>query len=94
MNNQQSTTNIDFLQVTVHTREGIVYQGKATAVSGKNNKGVFDVLPMHANFVTTLFESIVVHTETGNPFNKPLERGLLWARSGNTVDVYVGIGTT
>jgi F0F1-type ATP synthase epsilon subunit len=83
--------SFDSLQVTVHAREGIVFSGHADAISGKNAKGPFDVLPMHANFVTTLFESITVHSKSEN-FSRKLDRGLLWARGGNTIDIYIGIG--
>ena len=80
------------LQVTVHTREGIVFQGAASAVSGKNHVGPFDVLPMHANFVTTLFESVIIYSKDAKPSTHTLERGLLWARGGYTIDIYIGIG--
>ncbi|KKT37857.1 MAG: hypothetical protein UW22_C0017G0010 [Candidatus Gottesmanbacteria bacterium GW2011_GWB1_44_11c] len=83
---------MDKLQVTIHTREGVVYSGSASAVSGKNHVGLFDVLPMHANFVTTLFESITVHVPDKEPFTRTLDRGLLWARGGNMIDIYIGIG--
>ena len=83
---------MDSLTVTIHTREGVVYSGKASAVTGVNHIGKFDVLPMHANFVTTLFESIVVHIPEGKPYTSTLDRGLLWARGGNLIDIYIGIG--
>jgi len=83
---------MDSLHVTIHTREGVVFSGNARALSGINNTGSFDVLPMHANFVTTLFRSIVVHTDAPTPHTYPLDRGLLWARSGNLIDIYIGIG--
>jgi len=82
---------MDSLSVTIHTREGIVFQGPAFAVTATNHVGLFDVLPMHANFVTTLFESVMVHT-ANKPYVHTMERGLLWARSGNLIDIYIGIG--
>jgi len=83
---------MDHLVVVVHTREGIVFRGKASAVSSKNRKGPFDVLHTHANFVTTLYESVVVHSTGAQPFTKTFDHGLLWVRSGALVDVYIGIG--
>jgi len=83
---------MDSLWVTVHTREGIVFEGNARAVTGKNTVGLFDVLPMHANFVTTLFTSVTVHAQSEKSFTTDLDRGLLWARSGNLIDIYIGIG--
>jgi len=83
---------MDSLTVTIHTRTGIAFQGMATALTSINRVGPFDVLPMHANFVTTLFTTLTVHTKEGKPYSHTFDRGLLWARSGNLIDVYIGIG--
>jgi F0F1-type ATP synthase epsilon subunit len=42
------------LSVSVKTSEEILWQGTADSVSSKNSQGPFDILPMHANFISTI----------------------------------------
>lgn len=42
------------LKVKVQTPKEVLFEGKALAVSSKNNEGKFDILPQHANFITLI----------------------------------------
>ena len=45
--------NTDYqLQVKISTPTEILFEGEADSVSSKNSQGSFDILPLHANFVT------------------------------------------
>jgi F0F1-type ATP synthase epsilon subunit len=56
------TDTVPFLDVRISKATNVVWEGKAQSVSSKNAQGAFDILPMHANFVTLIRnEPIVVH---------------------------------
>lgn len=55
------------LSVKIQTPESIVWEGTAAAVSSRNARGAFDVLPDHANMVTLVEGSpIQVVTSEGD----------------------------
>ena len=64
------------------------FQGYIRSISAHNSEGVFDVLPLHENFVTILMGKIVVVDEKGKSLEFEAERALLEA-SNNLVKVYV-----
>ena len=43
----------------------IIYDGEATAVSSQNSDGKFDILAMHANFITIVENHPIVITKVG-----------------------------
>jgi F0F1-type ATP synthase epsilon subunit len=56
----------DTFRVTIRTPDSLVWQGRALSVSSANNKGVFDILPEHANLITLIDnQPITISTETG-----------------------------
>ncbi|MBI2122192.1 MAG: hypothetical protein HYT98_03650 [Candidatus Sungbacteria bacterium] len=89
MNNSINKNNLN-LSVTVRDREGILFQGNAEAVSSFNEKGPFDVLPLHANFISLIRNSVVLKIP-GSPLKEiPLNSGVLKVKE-NKVEVYAGI---
>ncbi|TSC74765.1 MAG: Uncharacterized protein G01um101433_1000 [Parcubacteria group bacterium Gr01-1014_33] len=60
------------------------------AVSSLNERGEFDVLPLHANFISLIRSKLII-TQKGNTIKEiPLGAGVLAVR-GNGVEVYIGI---
>ena len=41
-------------KLKVLSREGPIYDGEATSISSYNEKGLFDVLAHHANFIAII----------------------------------------
>ncbi|QQG41561.1 MAG: hypothetical protein HYV90_05405 [Candidatus Woesebacteria bacterium] len=78
------------ISVTIHKRDGILYQGEAYAVSSTNEVGPFDVLPMHANFVTTIREKVIVTLENGKKNEFGLDTGILFVKE-DLIEVFLGI---
>jgi len=78
------------LTVLIRDREGILFQGEAESVSSFNDRGPFDVLPYHANFITLIQNEVRVRQVGGGEEKIPLTSGVLRVR-GNEVEVYVGI---
>ncbi|HEX67694.1 MAG TPA: hypothetical protein ENG13_01340, partial [bacterium] len=55
----------------------IPFEGKAEAVSSQNKLGKFDILPGHANFITLIFKSLIIHTPQKKKIIYQFERGVL-----------------
>lgn len=78
------------LQVLIRDREGVLFEGEAEAVSSFNDKGPFDLLPYHANFITLIQNEVRVRRVGGGEEKTALTSGVLRVKE-NKVEVYVGI---
>ena len=78
------------LSVLVRDRNGILYEGPAKALSSINEKGPFDVLSLHQNFISLIIKEIVIHDLDGQSREIPAPGGVLMVRE-NRVEVYIGI---
>ncbi|KKU63078.1 MAG: hypothetical protein UX87_C0035G0001, partial [Candidatus Amesbacteria bacterium GW2011_GWA1_47_16] len=65
------------LKVTVRSRQGLVFEGELGAVSSYNQKGPFDVLPLHTNFVTMISKRVVLHRADGKREEIIVDNGVL-----------------
>lgn len=78
----------------VASREGVVYEGNVDSVTSYNEKGKFDILASHANFISlikkglTIRDSAVVSKEAVKEIS--FNTALLRVRE-NKVEVYLGI---
>lgn len=77
------------LSVYILSLEDTHFEGKATAVSCIDDKGPFDVLPEHENFIAIIKYNIVVHMEKENK-SFLIDSGILKV-SDNVVYVFLGI---
>lgn len=53
------------LKVRISTPQKIVWEGNADSVSSVNPQGPFDILPLHANFITLIREVPIVVRSRG-----------------------------
>lgn len=44
----------NILEVRISEATKVVWEGDAKSVSSKNSEGIFDILPMHSNFITLI----------------------------------------
>lgn len=80
----------DKLYVKVASPFEVFYEGEAYAVSASNHTGPFDILPHHANFISTL-QAGVVEINTGKKkVSVDLKRGIIRV-SGNKVQIFAGV---
>lgn len=74
------------LRAVVRAREGPVFAGLAASVTSVNEAGVFDILPGHTNFISTIKSHVIV---------RPLPKGTAeerWEIEGDAVlRVYQGV---
>ena len=81
------------LLAVVRDRNNLLFQGQVEAVSSLNDKGPFDVLPQHANFITLIKKFVTMHLPDKQEKRMELESGILKVRD-NRVEVYLGILAT
>lgn len=78
------------LHVNIKDRSSVLFDGEADAVSTYNDLGLFDVLPMHQNFITLIKNKVTVHAKGMPKKEIKLDSGLLKSR-GNKVNIYLGV---
>ena len=74
----------------VRSRQKILFQGEVTAISSTNDKGNFDVLPGHANFITLIKKQIALSPTTGEKQQIEIDNGVLRIFK-NTASIYIGV---
>ncbi len=77
------------IHVIIKNKESIIYDGQATAVSSFNDVGLFDVLPLHENFISLVKDKIIIHDNSGQKEFK-INNGLLKVKD-DKVDIYLGL---
>jgi F0F1-type ATP synthase epsilon subunit len=82
--------NSHFLTVHVRNRRIQLFSGRAMAVSSENEKGVFDVLWEHANFISLIKNNISIHLDPTEKRIIPIKSGVMNV-SNNTVDIFLDI---
>lgn len=80
----------DILKVNIKNRDKVVFEGEATAITSVNDKGTFDVLSQHVNFITLIKDTVIVHKQDNTEVSFPVTNGVLKVFE-NTVQVYLGI---
>jgi len=83
----------EFLEVKVFCSPALRaenYFGLAEAISSKNRLGDFDILPRHINFISLIFNELIIHTLDKRKIVYKFERGVL-ETSENKVRVFLGI---
>lgn len=78
------------LYVTVRDRAGALFEGEAEAVSSHNDKGPFDILPLHTNFISIIHKGVALHLKDKVVKDLSFETGVLKVAE-NKVEVYLGI---
>lgn len=79
-----------FLKVTIKNKDNETVEEKIKAVSSFNEKGPFDILPLHENFITVITKNITLHKADGTKKEMILEKGVLKI-SRDEVHIYLGI---
>jgi F0F1-type ATP synthase epsilon subunit len=73
----------------VPVEKEVFFEGKAVSVSSENPIGPFDVLPLHANFVTLIYKKLTIVTPRKEKIEYEFKKGVLEVRE-NKVTVFLG----
>lgn len=80
----------NLIQLLVRSRENVIFKGEVFSLTSVNEKGVFDILPMHANFISLISTKLIIGEKDGGKKEIRIDNGLLRSR-GNNVEVYIGL---
>lgn len=78
------------LDLVIRSKQGVIYNDKVEAVSSKNDKGIFDILPEHENFISFIKENIVIHKKINKNQEVKIDNGILRVYK-NKVNIYIGV---
>ena len=76
------------LTVRALTRDRVVFEGKAKALTSYNEKGVFDVLFGHENFISIVYKSLFIHLDSTHTQEIKIDHGILKVHDNN-VEIYL-----
>ena len=79
-----------FLTVSVKGPNREEFDGLATSVTSLNNKGKFDVLPYHANFITLIKDFVIIQQQDKKQITFTLQTGIIKVQ-GDKVNVIIGV---
>lgn len=77
------------LSTIIRDPNRILFEGAAVAVSSYNSSGIFDVLPMHANFISLISKKITIVKPDQTLVELSVTSAVLKVEN-NTVQVYIG----
>jgi len=78
------------IHVTIKSPETVHFDGKVTAITSNNEKGTFDILPMHENFISIIDTEIILHLSDKDQKKVTIEKGIIKSFE-NTVQIFLGI---
>ncbi len=79
------------IYLKVQTKEGIIFEGRVRSLSSFNEKGRFDILPQHANFISLIHKSLFIRPEDQDKTLKiDFDTALLRVKE-NRIEVYIGV---
>lgn len=80
---------IPTIHVIIKNKERIIFDGQVNAVSSFNDVGLFDILPLHENFISLVKNKIILQDSAGQKEFK-INNGLLKVKE-DKVDIYLGL---
>ncbi|HEV2339955.1 MAG TPA: hypothetical protein VGT05_04335 [Patescibacteria group bacterium] len=78
------------LSVTIKNPENTLFQGSVYAVTSYNERGVFDVLPLHANFICLIKNQVILSITKVDKKTIPIQRGVIKVLK-NKVSIFLDI---
>ena len=81
----------EYLDLIIRDREKIIFDGKVKSVSSFNEKGRFDVLPQHANFISIINRQVMYTNLANEEKGLGVTTGIIKV-DANKANVFLGIG--
>lgn len=69
--------NTSLLTVVIRNKDKVLYDGQAYAITAINDKGPFDILTQHENFITLIKEKIIIRATPKEMQEIQIENGVL-----------------
>ncbi len=78
------------LEVYIRNREEVLFDGACKSLTSYNKVGRFDLLGMHANFITLIDKEISLVSASGEQKTFPVDNGVCKVKD-NKVTIFIGI---
>lgn len=85
-------SNHKTIRVIIRDTENIIFDGEADRVSSYNEVGLFDIFPMHANFISIINQEISVYLNHQKIKELKIEQAVMKVKQ-DVVHVFLGIET-
>jgi F0F1-type ATP synthase epsilon subunit len=85
---------MDFSKTEIYIKilnmESVLFEGTVSSVSSYNESGIFDILPLHSNFITLISKKIILHTLEKTDREFDIQNGVLKV-SENRVFIFLDV---
>lgn len=78
------------ITVTIYSLESVLFKGQVNALTSFNEKGRFDILPMHSNFISIIQKYIILQQKDGVEKEFKLNQGVL-KLTNNQAYIFLGL---
>ena len=78
------------IALSIRNKQGLVFNDRVKAVSSYNDRGIFDVLPEHENFISLIKQNIIIHKNNNQKEEIKIDNGVMRVYKNN-VNIYIGI---
>ena len=82
--------NTQKMLVNIRNRKKTLFEGRTESVTSLNEKGEFDVLPFHANFISLIHDYVILAKGSTSEQKFTITTGVLRAKE-NKVDVFLDV---
>ena len=65
------------INLTIRNRDVVLFKDKVASVTSYNDKGVFDILPEHENFISVVRDNIIVHKSNNENQEIKIDNGVV-----------------
>ena len=89
----QTQNSKGLILLKIQTKEGVVFNGEVKAVTSYNDKGIFDVLFEHENFISVIKSKIIIHLTNGVDREMKIDNGVMKVYE-NEVHIFLGLTGT
>jgi F0F1-type ATP synthase epsilon subunit len=88
--NEAPTSSVEKIHVRVRNRTQLLFDDDVTSVTSKNDTGIFDVLPEHANFISLITSPLILRKLDGQKQEIPFVNGIIKVKD-NAVYCYIDL---
>ena len=78
------------LFLTIRNREQLIYKGEVKSLTSFNDKGTFDILPSHANFISLINDKVIIREIGGGKKEIKIDNAVMRVL-GSQVNIFLGI---
>lgn len=71
------------INVVVRNRDIVLFKDKVKSVTSYNERGVFDILPKHENFISLVKNNVIIHKTNNENHEIKIDNGVVRVYENN-----------